>query len=134
MLAEGQQPVDVARVLKINRRTVERWLDKPEFRAMLEDAKAKAVEVLGQEIFEKCRVALTRGLPKSIKRVIDALDHPDARIQIRAAEAITKWSLFYQPNKPMNPEQSVSAEQNLKGYLAYLETTNGNGSQHKSVR
>jgi len=77
MLAEGQPPVDVARVLKINRRTVERWLDKPEFRAMLEDSKAKAVEALGQEIFEKCRTALTRGLPKSIKRVLDALDHSD---------------------------------------------------------
>ncbi len=134
MLAQGQQPVDVARVLNINRRTVERWIDKPEFRVMLEDAKAKAAEALGQEIFEKCRVALTRGLPKSIRRVVEALDHSDARIQIRAAEAIARWSGFYQLNKPMSPEQSGNAEQNLKGYLAYLETTNGNGSQHQSVR
>lgn len=133
MLAEGQQPVDVARVLKINRRTVERWLDKPEFRVMLEDAKAKAVEALGQEIFEKCRAAIVKGLPKSIKRIVEALDNPDARVQIRAAEAIARWSGFYQPNKP-TLEQQGNPELNLKGYLAYLETTNGNGNQHKSVQ
>ena len=133
MLAEGQQPVDVAAALAVNRRTVERWLDKPEFRAQVEAAKAKAIEALGEEIFEKCRTAITKALPKSIRRVAEALDHSDPRIQIRAAEAIAKWSGFYQPNRPTTPEQTASAEQNLKGYLAYLETTNGNG-QHNPVR
>lgn len=134
MLAEGQQPVEVAFALKVSRRTVERWLDKPEFLNLVEQSKAKAMELLSEEIFEKCRNALTKGLPKSIKRVIDALDHPDTRIQIRAAEAICKWSGFYQPTLANKPDSQGNAEQNFKGYLAYLEMTNGNDNQHKPVR
>lgn len=133
MLAEGQSPLVVAQTLNVSRRTVERWLDKPEFKSRLESAKGKAMEALANEVFEKCRTALTKGLPKSIRRVVDALDHPDARIQIRAAEAIAKWSGFYQPT-PTKTDQQGLAEQNLKGYLAYLEMNNGNGNQHKPVR
>lgn len=133
MLAEGQQPVDVARVLNINRRTVERWLDKPEFRVMLEDAKAKAIAAIGEEVFTKCKEALVKGLPKAVRRILEGLDDSDARIRIRSSEAIARWTGFYQPNKP-TLEQQGNAELNLKGYLAYLETTNGNGNQHKSVQ
>ena len=128
MLAEGQQPVEVALALKVSRRTVERWLDKPDFRSLVEQSKAKAMELLSQEIFEKCRNVLNRGLPKSISRVISALDHPDARIQIRAAEAVCKWSGFYQPQSQAKPESQQPAEENLKDYLAFLAAKNSNGT------
>ncbi len=133
MLAEGEQPVEVAESLNVSRRTVERWLDKPEFRAQVDAAKAKAIEALGQEIFEKCRAALTKGLPRAIRRTVEALDHSDARIQIRAAEAIAKWSGFYQPQSQSKQESQQPAEENLKEYLVYLASKNGN-SPHSPDR
>jgi transposase len=134
LLAEGVSHQAIATQLGVGLRTVERWATRPDVKAAIAETQVKVAQALGDEIFEKCRAALTKGLPRAIRKTVEALDHPDAQIQIRAAEAIARWSGFYQPNKPMNLEQSDNAEQNLKRYLAYLETTNGNGSQHKSIR
>ncbi len=121
-------------MLGIGLRTVERWAVRPDVRQAVIEAQVKVSEQLAEEVFSKCKTALIKGLPKAIRKSIQALDHSDARIQIRAAEAIARWSGFYQPNKP-TIEQPGNPEQNLKGYLAYLETTtNGNGNQHQSVR
>jgi len=134
LIAEGVSHPAIASQLGVGLRTVERWATRPDVKAAVAETQVKVAQALGDEIFSKCRAALTKGLPKAIRKTVEALDHSDARIQIRAAEAIARWSGFYQPNKPINPEQSGNAEQNLKGYLAYLETTNGNGTQHKSIR
>lgn len=75
---------------------------------------------------------LTKALPKSIRRVVEALDHEDARVQIRAAELIAKISGFYQPAAQQGKPDQGSAEQDLKRYLTILEANNGN--QHQSVR
>ena len=130
LFAEGLTHLAIAAQLGVSLRTIERWSTRADIRQAVADAQAKAVEALGQEIFEKCRAAVNRGLPKSIKRVVEALDNSDARIQIRAAEAIAKWSGFYQPTAQNKPEPQGNAEGNLKGYLAYLEA-NGHGNLDK---
>lgn len=130
LLAQGLPASKVARQLGVSVRTVERWSVRSDIRQAVQDAQAKAVEQLSEEVFQKCREALTRGLPKSVTRVLQALDHPDARIQIKAAELVSKWSGFYQQSTPTKPEPPGNAEQNLKGYLAYLETTNGSGNHN----
>lgn len=131
-MAEGVPYHVIASQLGVGLRSVERWATRSDIKQAVTEVQAKAVEALGEEIFEKCRTALTKGLPRAVRQVINCLDHPDARVQIRAAEAVARWSGFYQPNKPTT-EQQGNAELNLKGYLAYLET-NGNGNQHQSVR
>jgi hypothetical protein len=135
LLAEGLPHSAIASQLGIGLRTIQRWATLPDVRQAMAEAQARLASELGEEIFYKCKTALTKGLPKAIRRTIESLDHSDARIQIRAAEAIARWSGFYQPNRP-NVEPQGNPEQNLKGYLAYLETTtpNGNGSQHQSIR
>lgn len=133
LLAEGLSYHAIASQLGVGLRTIERWAVRPDVRQAVIEAQAKVSEQLAEEVFSKCKTVLIKGLPKAIRKSIEALDHPDARIQIRAAEAIAKWSGFYQPNKPTT-EPRGDSEQNLKGYLAYLETTSVNGSQHKSVR
>lgn len=130
LLAQGLPHHEVARQSGVSRRTVERWATRPDIKEAVQSARSKAVEKMGEEIFERCREGLIRGLPKSVTRVLAALDHPDARIQIKAAELVSKWSGFYQQSAHTKPEPQGSAEQNLKGYLAYLETTNGSGNHN----
>ncbi len=131
LLAEGVPHHAIAAQLGVSVRTVERWGVRPDIKQAVKDMQAKAIEGLGDEIFAKCRDALTKGLPKAIRRTLEALDSDDIRIQLKSAELISKWSGFYQPTTQTKPEPPGGAEQNLKGYLAYLETTTGNGTQHK---
>jgi len=133
LLAEGIPHHAIATQLGVSVRTVERWATRADIKQAVQDVQAKAIEGLGDEIFQKCRDALTKGLPKAIRRTLEGLDNADARIQLKSAELIAKWSLFYQPTAQTKAEPPGGAEETLKGYLAYLETTNGtsNGSQHK---
>lgn len=133
LLSEGLSYTAIATELGVGLRTVERWAVRPDVQIAVSETQLKLASALSEDIFNKCKTGLIKGLPKAVRRTIESLDHPDARIQIRAAEAIARWSGFYQPNKP-TIEPPGDSEQNFKGYLAYLETTNGNGSQHKSVR
>ena len=133
LLAEGLSYIAIATELGVGLRTVERWAVRPDVRQAVSETQLKLASALSEDIFNKCKTGLIKGLPKAVRRTIKSLDHPDARIQIRAAEQIARWSGFYQPNKP-TVEQSVDSEQNFKGYLAYLETTSVNGNQHHPVR
>lgn len=129
LLAEGLPYSAIASELGIGLRTIERWAVRPDVRQAVIEAQAKVSEQLAEEVFSKCKTALIRGLPKAIRKSIEALDHPDARIQIRAAEAIAKWSGFYQPqSQQVKQEPQQPAEENLKDYLAYLASKNSNGS------
>lgn len=133
LLAQGLPHHEVARQSGVSQRTVERWATRPDIKEAVDEARSKTVAKMGEEIFERCREGLIRGLPKSVTRVLAALDHSDARIQIKAAELVSKWSGFYQPTAQIKPDQQSNAEQNLKGYLSYLEAS-GNGNQHQSIQ
>lgn len=126
LLAQGLPHHEVARQSGVSQRTVERWATRPDIKEAVQDARSKAVEKMGEEIFERCREGLVRGLPKSVTRVLAALDHPDARIQIKAAELVSKWSGFYQPTAPTKPEPQSQPEETMKDYLQFLATKNGN--------
>lgn len=131
--AQGLPASKVARQLGVSVRTVERWSVRSDIRQAVQDAQAKAVEQLGEEVFQKCKEALTRGLPKSVTRVLQALDHPDARIQIKAAELVSKWSGFYQPTAPTKLEPQSQPEETMKDYLQFLATKNGNKPNSSSI-
>lgn len=133
MLAEGIAHHAIAAQLGVSLRTVERWATRADIKQAVRDAQAKTIECLGEELFQKCRNELAKGLPKAIRRTLEGLDNGDVRIQLKSAELIAKWSLFYQPTAQTKPEPPGGAEETLKGYLKYLETTNGstNGSQHQ---
>lgn len=119
LLAEGVPHHRIAAELKMSQRTIERWATRPDIKQAVEQTQAKAVAELADELFQKCRDAVTKTLPKAVRRMAEALDDDDPRIQIRAAEAIAKWSGFYLPNRP--PEaQPNDPEVVLKQYLTSI--------------
>jgi hypothetical protein len=129
LLIQGISYHAIASQLSVGLRTVERWATRPDVRQLVIEAQAKLELELGEEIFSKCKSGLIKGLPKAVRRTLEALDHPDARIQIRAAEAIAKWTGFYQPqSQQLKQEPQQLPEENLKDYLTYLATKNTNGS------
>ena len=134
LMAEGISHEEIAKRLGVGLRTVDRWAARSDVKRAIADAQAKALEALGDEIYQKCKSTLTKALPKSIRRVVEALDHEDARIQIRAAELIAKISGFYTPATAQPKPDQGSAEQDLKRYLTILEATNGNANQRQPIR
>lgn len=128
MLSQGQPPSEVASTFKVSNRTVQRWMNKPEFQLGIEQAKAKAFEVIGEEVIFTCKQALVKGLPKAVRRIIEALDNPDPRVRLKACEVIGRWTGFHNPQSPQLTSQP-EPEENLRRYLE-LVSRNGNGHLH----
>lgn len=127
LMAEGIPRTEIASRLKLDIRRLERWAVRDDVKQAIAEAQTKAIVAMADQISEDCRNSLTRSLPKAIARLIESLDHEDARIRLRAAEAIARWSGFYQPTAIAKPDLA-QAEVDFKRYLNVLEHTNGNGS------
>lgn len=134
LIATGKSQQEAAQALGVAKRTVQRWAKIPEFATAVADARNMALEATVEATAGDLKANIERLIPKAIAVLEATLDDGEARgaDRLRAADIVGKWAGLYQAK--LLPDQQGNAEQNLKGYLAYLETTNGNGSQHQPVR
>jgi hypothetical protein len=118
--------IEAANAAKVSRRTVIRWAKIPEFKEQLGNFSKARVKVASEVIKEQEKLEIEDLVPKALAKVRDILEDADSRRadQLRAAEIIGKWAGLGQVQ--LQPETSP-AEENLKGYLNYLASTNGNG-------
>lgn len=134
LMAIGISRQEVADTLNLTLRTIDRWAIRGDIKQAIDEAQSSAVKVLGEEIFEKSKAALTKSIPRAIRRLVESLDDPDGRIRLRASELLLKITGFYQPASINKPEAN-DAEVDLKRYISALEANisgNGNGNHQKT--
>jgi hypothetical protein len=117
---------EAASAAKVSRRTVIRWTKIPEFKEQLGNFSKARIKAASEIIQDQGKIEIEDLVPKALAKVRDILEDSDSRRsdQLRAAEIIGKWAGLGQVQ--VQPETSP-AEENLKGYLNYLASTNGNG-------
>lgn len=119
-----------AKAANVSRRTVIRWTKLPEFKEGLGATSTNRVKKTVEVIKQKEELEIEDLVPKALQKVRDILEDDEARKsdQLRAAELIGKWAGLGQTL--VQPE-TTPAEENLKGYLDYLVSTNPkNGNNH----
>jgi hypothetical protein len=123
LLAVGKLQNEVAATLKINRRTIARWMENPLFCAALSDARPKAVQKIVENVSLKIADLIEVNLPKAIKTVVHILDDVEARNcdKLRAAQILGKWG-----NLEKNSELDTKSqpELDLRAYLLNLSNKN----------
>lgn len=130
MLANSESHAQIAQVLGISTKTIQRWLKKPKFTQALADVQLRTVEKAVEAVAEDISGQIQRLVPKAIKTLETYLDDPKARgsDRLRAAQILGNWAGLNQPQ--IQPERS--AEQNLKDYLTYL-AANNNGANNNAA-
>lgn len=87
LLGEGVAVAEVARRLKVHRRTVEKWRAAPEGAQELAAA-TQASEATFASAVAEARRLLTEAAPDAARTLVDHLDHHDPQAALRAAATL----------------------------------------------
>jgi hypothetical protein len=114
---------EAANAAKVSRRTIIRWTKLPEFKEVLETSSRNRIEKTVEIIKGKESLEIEDLVPKALQRVHDILEDTEARKsdQLRAAELVGRWAGLGQT---VGQTETNPAEDNLKGYLNYLASSN----------
>jgi predicted transcriptional regulator len=129
LLASGKSKVEVASMLGISTKTVQRWTKIPEFTQAVTDVHSrsvqKVVEKTSEDISRQSQEVIQRLVPKALMVIHEYLTDPSAKAsdRLKACHIIGSWAGLNQAQ--VHREQP--AEQNLKDYLSYL-AANKNGA------
>lgn len=132
ILSKNGTQDEAARAANVSRRTIIRWTKLPEFKEGLGATSKNRIQKSVEIIKQKEDLEIEDLVPKALQKVRDILEDNEARKsdQLRAAELIGKWAGLGQT--VVQPE-TTPAEENLKGYLNYLSSTNPkNGNNYQS--
>jgi transcriptional regulator with XRE-family HTH domain len=122
-LSKGCTQNEVAQKVGVSRRTILRWLKLSQFQEALGVTSKNRIQKTTEVIKHSESLEIEDLVPKALQKVRDILEDVDARKsdQLRAAELIGRWAGLGQ--NVVQPE-TTPAEENLKGYLNYLSSTN----------
>ena len=131
MVSQGQNHTDIAKVLKVDRRTLIRWSKLPQVQGTIAESNSAAQKGIAEnqqqqyKAIAKSAQAQTveiveRLLPAAVKTVAQILTNQDSKDcdKLRAAELLSKWGgLGQTANQPQQ-----TSEQVLNLYLANLSS------------
>lgn len=130
LLAKGKTQVEIASLLNISTKTVQRWTRKSEFIQAMADVQLRAVEKTiektAEDISRHSQAVIQRLVPKALIVIHEYLSNSSAKgsDRLRAVQIIGSWAGLNQAQA--KPE--TEAEMQLKDYLTYLVSKNGNHS------
>jgi hypothetical protein len=133
ILSRGATQDEAAKAASVSRRTIIRWTKLPEFKEGLGATSTNRIKKTVEVIKQNENLEIEDLVPKALQKVRDILEDDEARKsdQLRAAELIGKWAGLGQ--SIVQPE-TTPAEENLKGYLNYLSSTNKkSGNNYQSA-
>lgn len=139
MLANGKTHAEIGSELGITTKTMQRWTKKPEFNQALADVQfrtvEKTIERTSEDIAQQSQEVIQRLVPRALKVLNEYLGDQNAKgsDRLRACHIIGSWAGLNQA--PPKPE--TEAETQLKDYLTYLSTKNGNpngSNPHQSIQ
>jgi hypothetical protein len=131
-IAKGRTPSVISKDIRVSERTIQRWLKLSEFKAALAEIQERSTTKVIVQVSDDISLRIQSLIPKAISTLESYIENPEARAadRLRACHIIGAWAGLNQPQKqePQNPP-----EENLKSYLNYLASTNGNSqSTHHS--
>ncbi|MGI2908606.1 helix-turn-helix domain-containing protein [Tolypothrix sp. VBCCA 56010] len=123
LLASGKNQSEVASHLGVNRRTIARWCENPEFTEAVATGRPKVVQKLTESVSLKTTELIEVNLPKAIKTVVHILDDVEARNcdKLRAAQLLGKWAGL---EKNSEADTKSQPELDLRAYLLSLSNKN----------
>lgn len=134
LLGKGKTHAEIASLLGISTKTVQRWTKMLDFAQAVVDVHSrsveKTVEKTAEDISRHSQEVIQRLVPKALMVIHEYLSDPSAKgsDRLRACHILGSWAGLNQVQ--VKPEQP--AEQNLKDYLTYLAANkngaNGNAS------
>lgn len=130
LLAKGKTQIEIASLLGISTKTVQRWTRKPEFIQAIADVQSRAVEKTiektAEDISRHSQEVIQRLVPKALMVIHEYLNNSSAKgsDRLRAVHIIGSWAGLNQAQV----KQETEAETQLKDYLSYLASKNGNNS------
>ena len=132
MVSQGQNHTDIAKILKVDRRTLIRWSKLPHIQAAIAESNtaasrgiAKQQEKKYEEIAKSAQATtheiVEKLLPAAVSIVGRILANSEAKDsdRLRASELIAKWGGLEKIN---NQPQQQTSEQVLNLYLANLSS------------
>lgn len=133
MVSQGHTHTDIAKILKVDRRTLIRWSKLPHVHSAIAEANAAAQRGVAEqqqqqykEIAKSAQVQTTeiveRLLPAAVKTVAQILTNKEAKDsdRLKAAELLSKWGGLGQTTN----QTQQTGEQVLNLYLANLNANN----------
>lgn len=131
-IAKGLNSSAIAKEIAVTERTVQRWQKLPQFLEAVSEIQERSTTKVIVEVSDDISTQIKHLIPKAINVLESYIDNPEARgaDRLRACHILGSWAGLNQPQKqePQNPP-----EENLKNYLNFLASTNGNSqSTHHS--
>lgn len=131
LLAKGKTKVEIASELGISTKTVQRWTKQLGFAQAVSDVQSSAVrqtvERTAEDIARQSQEVIERLVPKALMVIHEYLNNSSAKgsDRLRAVHIIGSWAGLNQSQVKSDVSQP---ETQLKDYLNYLATKNGNSS------
>jgi len=133
LLANNATHVEVARLLKVSTKTIQRWSKKADFIKALESVQDLALEKTIETSAEDISSRIQNLVPKALTVLEHYIEDSESRgsDRLRACHIVGSWAGLNQ-SRPQEAQQS-GAEETLKGYLQYLaHGKNGSSSTNNN--
>jgi hypothetical protein len=132
LLANNATHVEVARVLGVSTKTIQRWSKRADFIKALESVQDLALEKTIETSAEDISSRIQNLIPKALNVLEHYIEDSESRgsDRLRACHIVGSWAGLNQI-RPQTVQQT-GAEETLKGYLQYLANGNNNGSTSKN--